>query len=137
MSWKDNMYLRGILSRNSEISEKEYPCRFYSRSEAVEFMKQFEEGNRKLAEEYIGDGRPLFTTNFKDLPKWEPDNPFLKEDTIRVSAMSDLELLHRIQDVDNNKNSMLDRLELLEKRIDTSEQNLKICRIKNLFRRTK
>ena len=24
-----------------------------------------------VAEEYIGDGKPLFTTNFKDLPKWE------------------------------------------------------------------
>ena len=85
---------------------------------------------------YLIDMVLLFMTNFKDLPKWEPDNPFLKEDRIRVSAMSDLELLHRIQDVDNNKKSMLDRLELLEKRIDTSEQKLKKRGIKKFNRIT-
>ena len=124
MSWKDNMYLRSILYKNSEISEKNYPCRFYAKSEAEVFMKQFEEGNRKLAEEYIGDGKPLFTTNFKDLPKWESDNPFFKEDMIRVFAMSDLELLHRIEEL-QTKNVQLDQLEKKIERLETETRQLK------------
>jgi hypothetical protein len=57
-----------------------------SKEEDLALMARFEEQNRRVAEVYIGDGKPLFSDKVKDLPKWQPGNPYMLEDVIRLYA---------------------------------------------------
>ena len=121
MSWSDNRFFREVALADTAAAGDQYPCAWFSQEEAKQYLQQFEEGNQKIVDEYLKDGRPLFSDKIKDLPKWEPDNPFFKEDMIRVSAMSDLELLHRIEELQTQNARMEAQLEQLEKKVERLE----------------
>lgn len=88
----ENRYFAHILKDLSFESGKRYPSSMLSAEESRELMKQFEEGNAKVAQEYMQDGDPLFSDQFKNVPKWEPDNPYMMEDVIRFFSMATIDL---------------------------------------------
>lgn len=88
---KNENFFRNILKECSEISGKRYPCEMLSEEEARELLARYEEGNRKITEEYLGEeGTELFDNSMKDVPKWEPDNPYFREDLIRFIGAGNL-----------------------------------------------
>lgn len=78
----ENIYLGSFLKKLSPASEKRYPSRMLSADETRDLLHRFDAENERVAKEYVGDGKPLFTDEIKKLPKWEPDNPYMTEDII-------------------------------------------------------
>lgn len=75
-------FFRQALLSYAELSGAEYPCEMFSRAEAEAFMDHYKEENRRVSEAYFGGGE-LFETGWKDVPKWEKDNPHMQDDLIR------------------------------------------------------
>lgn len=79
----ENIYLTNFLTALSAESGKRYPCSMLSVKETQNLINKYAAGNAQVAKEYIGDGKPLFTSDIPDLPRWEKDNPYMTEDIIR------------------------------------------------------
>jgi hypothetical protein len=94
---EDCLYLGNFLRELSPESGKRYPSCMMSQEEIKAFMKKYEAGNARVAEEYIGDEKPLFRDKIKDLPKWQADNPYMIEDVICFFSAVALDL-HREND---------------------------------------
>ena len=82
--------LASAVSADGKIRRKEG---FFTLEERKAFMRRFEEGNRKLAEEYFGrkDGK-LFREPFEELPAWQLDRENLWRDM--VIAMTEEFCIH-------------------------------------------
>jgi len=98
-------FFRHALLSIADISEKNYPNSMFSREEAEEFLKAYEEGNRKVAQEYFGEDE-LFDSSIKDLPKWERNNPYMADDIIRFIGMCCLQLLERQEQMQQEIDSL-------------------------------
>lgn len=90
----ENRYLYRFLRQVSLDSSSAYPCSMLDAAEADAILDRFSDENARVAAEYIRDGEPLFTEQRRDLAKWTPDNPFLREDIIRFFSLAVVEL-HR------------------------------------------
>ena len=78
-------FVMDVLRECSELSKEQYPCEMYSKEEISEFLENYKEGNRKIAEEYLHEpGAELFDYEVEDLPKWQKDNPYMVDDLIRI-----------------------------------------------------
>lgn len=53
-----------------------------STEEIQEFLAQYEEGNARIAKEYLGEDGSLFSPVIKDAQKWIPDNEYMDQDRI-------------------------------------------------------
>lgn len=80
---KEVSYFGKFLKEISNSGSKEELTVMLEKEEIVQFLKKYEMQNQRVAEEYIGDGNPLFSAEIKDLPKWSPNNPAMQEDMIR------------------------------------------------------
>lgn len=117
----DNVILRESLAICTGASRKEYPCSEFSPEERTAFMKAFEESNARIADEFIGDGQPLFSTDYKNTVKREDDNPFLIDDIIRASASADVLLDRQIREM---RAGFEARIAELESRVASLESSL-------------
>ncbi len=79
-------FFRRALLSYADLSGEYYPCEMFSKAEAETFMKQYEEENREVSEEYF-NGEELFDMSWKDVPKWEKDNPQMQDDLILISLL--------------------------------------------------
>ena len=79
------MYSHFFLKLNQMKKEKKVS--YFSYEEQVEFLKQYEESNRRVAKEFLGreDG-VLFTEEIEKLPKWEVNQDTMYEDIIMLFA---------------------------------------------------
>lgn len=93
-SQEENAYLGRFLRNLSPESSKQYPCSMLSTDETRAFLEQFAEENERVVTDYIRDGRPLFSDEIKDLPKWQADNPYMLEDLIHFFSSVSIDL-HR------------------------------------------
>lgn len=82
-STEENAYLVQFLRALSPESSALYPCSMLSVDETRALLDQFAEENARVANDYIGDGKPLFSNEIKELPKWDADNPYMTEDLVR------------------------------------------------------
>lgn len=99
MDAKENWFFWQALLTCSELSEKVYPCSVFSPEETAEFLARYEEGNRRITEEYLGEtGTALFREEIRNAPKWEKDNPYMQEDLIRFIGATNLLLLRRMEE---------------------------------------
>lgn len=91
-SKKELSYLGHRMRDLSAESSANYPCSLLSASETRALLEQFADENARVARDYCQDGRPMFSDKIKDVPKWQPDNPYMQEDMIRFfsSAIIDL-----------------------------------------------
>ena len=97
---KEKDFFKKTLKTCSPVFDEEYPCSPFSAKEAAEYVSRFEEGNRKVAEEYLGEpkGTPLFSGEYKETLKWEKDNPYMQDDVIRFVGETNRELLRRLEE---------------------------------------
>lgn len=80
----NNLYWRRMVSMCSEESDKNYKCSMLSKEETEEFLELYREDNERVAQEYIGDGKPLFHYDAAETVKWEKQNETMLDDMIRV-----------------------------------------------------
>ena len=120
----DANFLRLNMRLVSEESKKNYPCSELSVEERTELMKPFEEENQMLADRFIGDGKPLFSTDYSGLPKKEANNPEYINDIIRSSAAGDVILLRRIKENEATIHSMEKTIAKLQAAIEKQNQKI-------------
>ncbi|MCD8014359.1 MAG: hypothetical protein LUG99_14505 [Lachnospiraceae bacterium] len=51
-----------------------------SPKETEDFLAHFKEGNDRVVREYLKDNRPLFSSQVKNVPKWERENAYFRDD---------------------------------------------------------
>lgn len=100
-------FFRQALLSYADLSGEYYPCEMFSKAEAETFMKQYEEENREVSEEYF-NGEELFDMSWKDVPKWEKHNPQMQDDLIRFVGACCMQLAQENRDLKS-------RVEWLEK----------------------
>lgn len=82
-----------ILQECSQVSKEEYACEVLSKGEIEQFLEKYEEGNRKIAREYLlGEEGKLFSEEIADLPKWEKENPYMTDDLARFMGLTMMRL---------------------------------------------
>lgn len=78
-------YLSSLVSMCSEESDKHYKYTMSTKEETAEFLERYREGNKQIAEDFIADGKPLFTYDVaEELPKWDKNNGYMLDDVIRI-----------------------------------------------------
>lgn len=107
MNPSHHSFFRQALLSFADLSGGNYPCEMFSKEEAEAFMERYEEENRLVSEEFF-DGEELFEKGWKDIPKWEKDNPQMQDDMIRFVGACCMQL------AEENRN-LRSRVELLEK----------------------
>ena len=98
---KNATEIKRILNRDEYFTEKEIShmgkflkeiskdylgteeTEMLAKEELQQFLNMYEEENQRVAEEYIKDGKPLFSDEIKDLPKWSAKNDTMQEETLR------------------------------------------------------
>ena len=81
-----NKILRSFLYKCSELSSDDKKYSMFSEQETREFLLKCEEGNNKIVEEYLNGEEKLFDDVYKAEEKWNPDNPTMMEDVVRLSG---------------------------------------------------
>ncbi len=87
----DSFFRRALLSF-TEASGSDYPNEMFSKAESKAYMDKFADENRKTAQEYFGETE-LFDLKWKDIPKWQKDNPHMQDDLIRFVGACCMQLL--------------------------------------------
>ena len=102
-------------------------------------MAQFEEGNKRIAEEYLCDGKPLFKDVKDGIKKWSRDNPVVADETVMFlySVCRGLHTENKMlqdKEKENAKNiaSLTKELNKLKKRVEKNDK--RISDIKNALR---
>lgn len=124
LGWADNHFFRSVALMDTKVAGEQYPSTMFSEKEARAYVQRFEESNRKVVEEYIKDGRPLFSDKYSNLPKWDPDNPYLYEDIIRFMAISDRKLLHKVTKLENDNRKKEKEIRALRGQIPKLEKQI-------------
>ncbi len=75
---KDQLTKYIIQASGSREEHDEYG--FLSADESRQFLSLFEEGNARVAEEYLKDGKPLFSDPIQEVKKWTPENEYMLDD---------------------------------------------------------
>ncbi len=107
-------FIMEMLQECSEISKKNYPCEMLSKEEIESLLKEYEEGNSKIAREYLHDPTgELFNNTIKDLPKWQKDNPYILDDLIRFTNVTIENLYQKNQELKSDLKELEDLLKTL------------------------
>ena len=99
-------FFRQALLSFADLSGEIYPCEMFSKEEAQAFMDRYKEENQQVSEEFF-DGGELFDLSWKDIPKWEKDNPYMQDDLIRFVGACCMRLVQENQEL----RSRVDQLE--------------------------
>lgn len=85
---EDMELMRNTLLAIGDYSAGQYPTSLFSQQECRDFLARYEEGNRRVAAEYLGEpDTGLFSDTISELPKWTKDNPYMLNDVICFAAM--------------------------------------------------
>lgn len=105
-------FFRRALLTYADLSGEKYPCEMFSKEEAKAFLEQYREENEQVSEMYF-EGQPLFEPGWKDIPKWEKDNPHMQDDLIRFVGACCMQLMEenrmlqsRIEELEGRKKSL-------------------------------
>jgi hypothetical protein len=134
-------YLGNFLRELSPDSGRRYPCSVLSKEETIKLLAHFEEENQRVAQEYICDGKPLFSDEVKDTPKWQPDNPNMMEDVIRFYAAVTIDLRRQNQAMQQELQTIYQELSTIKENNETDKGtnhgffSIFIVRVKNWMRR--
>lgn len=72
-------YFSSMIRRSSNQSDAEKPW-MLSADETRTLLEKYEESNRRVVREYIGDDAPLFSNAIEDIVKWQPVNERITDD---------------------------------------------------------
>ena len=89
---KKSLIFVEFLKEISKDYIKEENTEMLAKEELQQFLELYAKENERVAEEYIGDGQPLFSNKVKDLPKWNPQNEKMQEEIIQFFAAVTMDL---------------------------------------------
>jgi hypothetical protein len=124
------IYLGTFLRELAPESGRRYPCAMLSQEEIRELLHKFEKGNERVATEYIQDGKPLFSDEIKDLPKWQADNPYMMEDVIRFFSAVSIDLRRENAALRKETEALRKELSQLQTTVKNEQQNLRTFKYK-------
>ncbi|MCI6004879.1 MAG: hypothetical protein SOY73_11415 [Blautia sp.] len=117
---EEKSFFKNVLLDCSPVFQQYYPCQMFSADEARAFVSRFEESNRRVAQEYLGENESsLFAGEFKQDEKWEKNNPCMQDDMIRFMGEVSLNLLGRV----NEQQQEIDRLRREMDRMKSAVRN--------------
>ncbi len=96
---KENALFRKILSQLSEESSDDRTVSMFSAEEDAAFMQQFEEGNAKIAKEYMHRDTPMFPAAQSEQTKWTANNEQMMADMVRFFGTITLQLLRENEEL--------------------------------------
>ena len=103
LSTKEIDYLASFLKSMSEehvdgqTADNSYSL--LSAKETKTLLAKYAKGNERVASEYLKDGKPMFSGEITNLPKWEANNPYMLEDVIRFFTLAFAELNQNTKDM--------------------------------------
>lgn len=116
LSQKEKDDISICLRRASNRAKESHPTSMLSAQERMELLAKFDEGNERVADEYIGDGKPLFDMKMTELTKWERNNnDYLKDAMAFICELprENRELLNTdeiLEPLSENENSWFKRM---------------------------
>lgn len=122
---EENVFFGHILKDMSVESGKRYPCNMLSPEETRTFLERYAEGNAHVANVYIHDGKPLFSDRVKNLPKWQPDNPYMTEDIIQFFSQVSINLYRENQALRSDLTKLQTQFEREQQNLRTFKNKLK------------
>lgn len=108
---KDRLYFEDLLHEVSVPSMQRYSSYMMSDEEIEQFMKKYEEGNKKVAEMFLKDGQPLFRDKQKKHTKWERNNRFFMFDLIQFIALAFMNVNKRLDEQEEQISKLKKQLE--------------------------
>src|SRR5699024_3264009 len=114
LSDQNNTFFRRIVIAMSEQRADLKSETMFSAEEALEFMEQYREGNRKIMQEYFGKDEDLFDMDFSKNKKWVLDHKEMEKDIIRFMGRAIIEL--RRENKELKKRVKATEIELSEQR---------------------
>lgn len=87
LSVQEKLMFSSLLQKMNSASKDSYKYSMMSKQEREEYLDKFREGNEKIAEEYICDGKPMYNYDIPDLPKWDKNNPFFEDDMMKFNKL--------------------------------------------------
>ena len=96
---KENALFRKVLSQLSEESIDDRSVSMFSAEEDAAFMQQFEEGNDKIAKEYMHRDEPMFQPAKSSQEKWTANNEQMVEDVVRFFGTITLQLMRENEEL--------------------------------------
>lgn len=98
---KRNDLFREYLSGISMNPRDDRQYSMLSEPELREFMSKYEEGNRRIAEEYLKGQDKLFDDSYQVEKKWESGNSLMVEDAVTFFGMVTLSLLKKNEELEH------------------------------------
>ena len=112
-------FFRRALLTYADLSGEKYPCEMFSKEEAEAFLKNYEEGNRKVAEEYLHEpGGELFDLTVKDTEKWQKNNRYMDEDLARFTASVGVYLQKEYEDLKKENDALKKEVNRLKRDVE-------------------
>lgn len=112
-------FIKNRLMEFSNVSSKQYPCEMFSKEEAEAFLKNYEEGNRKVAEEYLHEpGGELFDLTVNDTEKWQKNNRYMDEDLARFTASVGVYLQKEYEDLKKENDALKKEVNRLKRDVE-------------------
>lgn len=93
LDMQTNNKYRNLLTDLSETGQENENWSMFSEEEYIAFMQKYEEGNQKIAKEYLGVDKPLFNMEFKGAEKWTIRNDYIVEDIVRFFGSTTTQLM--------------------------------------------
>ena len=132
---KEISYLGKFLKIISENSIEEKPSSMLSKEETQNFLSEYEQENLRVSEEYCKDGKPLFSSEINDVPKWSPQNDEMYIDMIRFFTTATIQLHRENLKQDEEIKYLKSELKRLEKQSNSLEKKVeKIDQTSKIFR---
>ena len=120
-------YVGESLRKMSEDSGRRYPVSMLSVEETKALIKKYEKQNAYVAEQYIGDGKPLFDDTVADMACWEENNPYMQEDIIHFISETVVRLHHENEDLQSQIHLL--QGEIMQLRSEIGGQNKKLRKV--------
>lgn len=135
-SKKGKKISRKALTKSLSVMEEcesynNYESSMLSEEEAREFVNIFKDSNKKVAEKYIGDGKPLFNDVYKNKPKWEFENPSMMRDFIQATCAMFGEMMTTFEEYDKRLKKQNARIKKLELQVNGKRKSIIHKIIKN------
>ena len=112
-----NSYFRKLLTEASAEGE-EGSSHMFSEEEDRKFLEKYQEGNAKIAREYLGRDGDLFDDIYRAEGKWNPDNEQMIRDMIHFFGTTTIYLM-------NENKSLKEQLEVQKQHISNIRYKMK------------
>lgn len=108
-----NSFFRKAVTKHSEVYKDDNSISMFSKSEYNAFMKNYTEGNDKIAKEYL-DKKHLFDTTYTAKGKWQEDSVELMQSMASIMGEMMTYVMEENMNLKKEIKSLKERVEKLE-----------------------